>query len=80
MPGDDGRKRSIDEVQQELNRQVLIGFGKRLVELESKIHELELCVHDLKGAASAADESVRRLHLLVAQLMRILDHVDGSST
>lgn len=55
--------------QEELNRQALVEFGKRLTELEGKIDNLGEDIRDLHTFSLTSLETAKRLQIIVKGLV-----------
>jgi len=64
-----GHPRGPAEIQEELNRQALVEFGKRLTELEVKIGGLQEDIKDLHYLSSNSLETAKRLQIVVKGLV-----------
>jgi len=65
----DRPKKTIDELQAELNRQALVEIGKRLAELEKKLWDLEQEAKDLKYASEKTLATAKRLQLIATRIV-----------
>lgn len=68
MPGD-SKKPMHAARQAEINRQHMISIGKRLTELESKFHELEIEVEDVKFLNKESLDTVERLQTMISKIL-----------
>ena len=79
MSDDQPKKKRIDALQAELNRQALVEIGKRLSELEKQFWDLEREAEDLRYFSTNTLETSKRLQAVAARILKLKHGSGGDS-